>query len=664
MTDSVLTTRLLLDWHDTAQWFAYGLLACLLLFAGVQYLRARQALPMLRSIGGNSLGTAIGVGVVLLGVIPTIALVVILSERSAHLRHDRMESRIEEMANAVANSVERFVDKHVAGISAAASSVNASGDFSGTSVQGSLMLYHDIYADFLTMLGTDEQGNIIAASIRVEGRPTKFENLAGFSVADREYFKAPMSNGFPFVSQAFRGRGFGADPIVAVSASLRDADGKRVGVVEGSLNLQAFDEIDREYPHIDGASIIILDQENQVTYASPDANLVFLDDLSSAPLVVAADAVRQNIAFDYDDQSLDRARNHMAAFATTSLGWRVFVRVPTDPIAQQMMGDYRVGLILLLATVFVSLLMASALMHRVRRALDEVDDAVQSFTVDGSTNSLVTPENTPSEFESVFEHMRLRAGELRSAYKRLNNSIEAGEKLRKELTQAIAIKDVEIAERTAELETANDKLRSQSKRDPLTKIANRREFDAFEKRVWNLGARENMPVAVVLVDIDHFKAYNDTLGHQAGDNCLKLVAKALEACANRPLDLVARYGGEEFVAVLGGAAVADALIVAENMRNAIMDLEMVHPKTDEGIVTVSVGAASLVPTHDEEATSLVKAADDALYRAKASGRNCVVFRREDDFVVYDPDEHSLDSTNIIKMLAGDRHRKAKGPRRS
>ncbi len=172
-----------------------------------------------------------------------------------------------------------------------------------------------------------------------------------------------------------------------------------------------------------------------------------------------------------------------------------------------------------------------------------------------------------------------------------------------------------------------------------------------------------MPVAVILIDIDHFKAYNDTHGHQAGDTCLKLVAKALEGCANRPLDLVARYGGEEFVAVLGGVAVADALIVAENMRNAVLDLEMVHPTAEAGVVTVSVGAASVVPTRDAKATSLIKTADDALYRAKASGRNCVVFCREDDFVIYDPDEHSLESTNIIKMLAGDRHRKAKGPSR-
>ena len=663
MTDSVFTTRLFLDWHDFVPWFAYALLGGLLVVALLQYMRARHSPAGFKWFGGKSLGTSIGLGAVLLGLVPILALVVLLTERSAHSRHDRMETRIEEMATAVANSVERFIDKHVSGVTSAASSINASGDFSGASIQESLLLYHEIYGDFLTMLGTDSQGDIIAASSRIDGNLAPFDKLSGFSVADREYFTAPMANGFPFVSQAFRGRGFGADPIVAISASLRDVTGNRVGVVEGSLNLSAFDEIDREHPHIDGASIIILDKDHEVIYASTEANLMFLDDLSSDAIVMSAEGVRQGIAFDYDDQSVDQSRNHMAAYATTSLGWRVFVRVPTYPIAQQMLADYKVGLALLLVTAAISLLMASALARRFRGALGQVDDAIDGFAVDGDKQTVEIPPDAPSEFEPVFRHMQARAGELRSAYKRLHYSIEAGESLRKELTQAVALKDVEIAERTAELEKANETLSSQSKRDPLTKISNRREFDAFEQRVWNLGAREKMPIAVILIDIDHFKAYNDTLGHQAGDNCLKLVANALEGCASRPLDLVARYGGEEFIAVLGGAAVADALIVAEKMRTAVSDLEMVHPKTDEGIVTVSIGAASIVPTHDEEAKSLIKASDDALYRAKASGRNCVVFRREDDFVIYDPNEHSLESTNIIKMLAGDRHRNAKGPSR-
>ena len=663
MTESSFTTRVFLDWHDSAQWVAIALLACLLFFAGAQYLRARHASPVFRRLGGDSLASAIGVGVVLLGLVPTIALVMLLSERSADLRHERMEMRIEEMASAVANSVERFIDKHVSGITAAASSINTSRDFDTASVQEFLLLYHEIYADFLTMLGTDERGNIIAASSRLDGEPAPFDQLSGFSVADREYFTVPMANGFPFVSQAFRGRGFGADPIVAISASLRTEDGRRVGVVEGSLNLSTFAEIDSEHPHIDAASIIILDQDDEVIYASPGTGLVFLDDLSAGPLVAAAERVRQGIAFDYDDQVRDHASNHMAAFATTSIGWRVFVRVPTDPIAQQMLGDYRVGLSLLLAAAIISMLMANALTRRVRTALRGLNEAVDAFTVDEDSRAVVIPRDTPSEFQPVFAHMQARANELRSAHRRLSNSIKAGENLRKDLTQAIALKEVEIAERTADLEEANKKLSSQSRRDPLTKIANRREFEAFEKRVWKLGARERIPVAVVLIDIDHFKPYNDTLGHQAGDDCLKIVAKALEGCANRPLDLVARYGGEEFVAVLGGAAVADALIVAENMRNAVLDLELAHPASAGGIVTISVGAASVVPEHDEEATSLIKAADEALYHAKESGRNCVVFRRDEDFVVYDPDEHSLDSTNIIKMLAGDRHRKLKGPPR-
>lgn len=659
MTDSLFSTNYFFGLHGVTRWVAISLLMALLLFVSWQFVRARNPSGAFAWRRSGSLRTAVGTGVVLLGVVPIVALSLLLSEHSAHSRHERMKARIEEMALSVAYAVERTIDKHKTGITAAASSVNASADFSGPSVERALLRYHEIYGDFLTMLGTDQTGNIVASSSVLQGKLQAVEGLAGLSVADREYFQAPMENGFPFVSQVFRGRGLGVDPIVAISASLRDAAGSRVGIIEGSLDLGIFETIDREHGDLDGASMILVDNRDRVIYSSSGTNFAALEELGNDALMVAARDYRQHNSFDYTTSSPGEPGHFVAAYATTSMGWRVFIRVSTNPIAQQMIGDYMVGLALLVLTLFISLLMASAIIRRVRFALRALNRMVEGFSLDATTESIQIPEFAPTEFKPIFQLMQARSRQLRQTYKRLSNSIDAGENLRRELTQAIANKDVEIAERTEELERANALLSTQSRRDPLTKIANRREFERFEARIWNLGVREEIPVAVILVDIDHFKAFNDTLGHQAGDECLKRVAVALSESATRPLDLVARFGGEEFVAVLGGAAVADALVVAEAMRNAVLDLDIDHPTSPNGVVSVSVGAASVLPDADRDAASLVRAADQALYRAKESGRNCVVYWRDDELQVYDPSQHSLDSSNIIRMLAGDRHRGAK-----
>ncbi len=652
----MISENLFLHWHEMARGLAVGLLLLLSLFVLLEYHVSRSPAPFFRWLRGLSLRTVLTTGVILVGVVPAAALVILLSERSAQLREQRLELRVEEAAAAVAFAVDRNIDKNLSGIVSAASAINAAEDFGSNAVAAVLLRHHRIYDDFLTLLGTDEDGNIIAATSAMDGQSMILEELAGFSVADRDYFINPMKNGFPFVSQAFRGRGLGADPIVAISASLRDGAGKRVGIVEGSLNLRAFGTIDDERPHLDGADLILLDGADRVIYASPAAGLDFLEVLATDPLVTASRDVRQRSSFAYQADSQDFSSGHIGAYATTRQGWRAFVRVPTGPIVTQMVGDYRVGGLLLVLVVVVSLLLSAAFVRLVSASLRQLDRIVVGFNLEAPGTPVHIPQGTPQEFLPVFQHFQERSDELKRIYTRLQHSIESGQNLHKELTRTIAKKEVEIAERTKELERLNAELSSQSKRDPLTKIANRREFEAFEKRVWMLGAREKAPVAVVLIDIDHFKLFNDHLGHQAGDDCLVRVAAALKDCARRPLDLVARYGGEEFVAVLGGAAVADALIVAENMRKVVLDLAIDHPGSPHGIVTVSVGAASEVPDAGRDAASLVKAADEALYHAKSDGRNRVVFRRDDRFVTYDPGEHSLDSTNIIRMLAGDRHR--------
>ena len=160
--------------------------------------------------------------------------------------------------------------------------------------------------------------------------------------------------------------------------------------------------------------------------------------------------------------------------------------------------------------------------------------------------------------------------------------------------------------------------------DPLTGVHNRRWFDAALLREWKRAQRGKQPLTLLLIDIDHFKAFNDTLGHLQGDDCLTAVAQKLMSNLQRDGDSIVRYGGEEFVVILPQTDTRGASTVAENMRQAIARMAYPHPGAPGGIVTVSVGAATQLDYSNEDTSEeLLLAADTALYRAKNGGRNRV-----------------------------------------
>ena len=180
-----------------------------------------------------------------------------------------------------------------------------------------------------------------------------------------------------------------------------------------------------------------------------------------------------------------------------------------------------------------------------------------------------------------------------------------------------------VDQRTAELEAANMELQIIAMMDGLTGIANRRYFDDYYERSWRTAVRMGTPISVVMADIDWFKAYNDTYGHQAGDDCLKQVARTVRNNTKRAADFVARYGGEEFIVVLPDTDAVGAGKFAERVREQVAALDIEHSKSPYGKVTISLGIASITPVQSDEAQDLIEAADKALYTAKHEGKNCV-----------------------------------------
>jgi len=208
-----------------------------------------------------------------------------------------------------------------------------------------------------------------------------------------------------------------------------------------------------------------------------------------------------------------------------------------------------------------------------------------------------------------------------------------------------------------QLHQTRQQAQAQAHTDQVTQLANRRHFDKYFKMEWRRAARDYTPLSLLMVDIDYFKAFNDEYGHQEGDYCLRRIALIMQSIARRSADLVARHGGEEFVILLPNTAPDDALLLAENLREKIINEAIPHKGSEiADVVTASIGAAGCVPIlkknteTGEDVTypaQLLRTADQAMYKAKDKGRNRAELGQ---CGVYHTQKQALSSKNNVTAL--------------
>jgi diguanylate cyclase (GGDEF)-like protein len=276
-------------------------------------------------------------------------------------------------------------------------------------------------------------------------------------------------------------------------------------------------------------------------------------------------------------------------------------------------GAHRTGIDLILMDITMPDMDGITAMRRIQAVPSLRDIPVIMVT------GRVEPENLKTAFEAgAIDYITKPVHEVEMLAR-----VRSALKLKYEIDQRKA-REHELVQALKQLETANQLLQHISATDGLTGVANRRQFDGILEVEWARASRNRSWLALIMLDIDFFKFYNDTYGHQSGDACLKTVASILIGNIHRPEDMVARYGGEEFVIILPGTELEGASTVADRIRTRVESIEIEHVRSSVStFVTLSVGVAATIPRMGDSPTTLIAAADKALYQAKHEGKNRV-----------------------------------------
>lgn len=556
--------------------------------------------------------------------------------------HDRnlqrgAQDQLRQLAASTAAQIDLYLETHLGALAMTAqlaADIDPTERRAGERLQPLLSASHAQHPGFLSLLVAAADGRVVATALSPGlALPTAGEAR---SVADRDYFRRPMADGHDHVSEVFQGRGFGEDLIVALATPLRSTEGLRRGVVEGSLDLQRLRRFD-PLPESGETALLVLDRRSRVIYASPQAALPVMADLSGARALSMVRAAAPGQVVHYRPARGELGPAGLLARWPLREGWEVVVRHDRSSLDQLQSQALLITGLLLLSALLLSTLIAHSVAAQVVAPIRQLAQQVAQF--EAGQEPPPAPAGAAHEVQELFHGYAALVRRLRQTLGAQQAALAESRALRANLQYSLAERERTIEERTrelrersravqianAELGIANAELERLTGEDALTGVANRRAFDDFLAGSWRLAQRQQQPLALVLLDIDHFKLYNDQHGHPAGDQCLRRVAAALRARLRRPADLFARYGGEEFVAVLGQTDAAQAQRLAEGLLQAVRELAIPHGAAGAGArVSISLGVAALVPTPGQGAEQLLGLADAALYRAKQTGRDRVV----------------------------------------
>jgi diguanylate cyclase (GGDEF)-like protein len=410
----------------------------------------------------------------------------------------------------------------------------------------------------------------------------------GLNVADRSYFQNTLHSG-DFVLSDYMISRVNQAPSLFASYPVVEDDGAHKAVVVAAINLQWIGDLAASAAQRAGTSVVLVDGSGTLIAASADhAELI---GKSFAGHALANDMLTKDEG-TITTAGFDGVRR---IFAYVRVPWtRARLAVGLDETVVHSGIDREISIAYVQLGLFGMLVLLAAWFGGERLILRPIRSLARMATRFGRGDLQVRATEEPwlAEFEplaAAFDDMARR-----------------------------------LAAHEEELQIANQHLEELASLDGLTGLANRRGFDRELELAWRRAAERRTPLALMMIDIDHFKLFNDRYGHVRGDACLRAVGETLSLVTLEEAVIVARYGGEEFALLLPGIDIERATALAEEARRAIQDLLIAHAEAPCGIVTISVGVESLVPELCQSADGLVEAADRALYAAKRCGRDTVV----------------------------------------
>ena len=412
-------------------------------------------------------------------------------------------------------------------------------------------------------------------------------DVIGLNVSDRPHFQNALHSRDFALSDYLVNRLHQWPSLVATFPVIGDNDTVN-GVVLAAINLQWVGELVTTATQRPGASVLLLDGSGTLVAGSAD-----LENLVGKPFA-AQSLAHDMLARDEGTVATEGFDGVRRIFAYVRVPWtQARLAVGIDERAVQAGIDHETTVAYLQLVLFSIFVLMVAWFGGEQLIVKPIRSLVRAATRIGRGDFRVrtTQEAWIAEFEPL----------------------------------ALALDDMakKLAEREEELRIANEHLEELASLDGLTGLANRRGFDRQLEQEWRRAGEINEPVALMMIDIDHFKLYNDRYGHVSGDTCLRSVGETLSLVTLENAVLVARYGGEEFALLLPGLDLPRIASLAEEARRSIEDLLITHAEAPCGYVTISIGVESVVPQPGQTAADLVEAADRALYAAKRRGRNRV-----------------------------------------
>jgi diguanylate cyclase (GGDEF)-like protein len=410
----------------------------------------------------------------------------------------------------------------------------------------------------------------------------------GLNVSDRPYFQTALTARDFALSDYMISRTNDVPSVIATYPVIKD-DGSLGGVVMAAINLQWISDLAATAAQHSGAAVLLLDSAGTLVAGSADQEAYI------GKRVAGSELARQMLANDSGTITVAGLDGVQRIFAYVRVPWtQARLAVGLDEGAVHAGIDHEIDVAYLQLIAFGLFVLLIAWFGGEQLVVRPIRSLVRTATRFGRGDLHVRASQEPwvAEFAPL----------------------------------AAALDDMaaKLAAREEELQIANQHLDELASLDGLSGLANRRGFDREIEREWQKAAENGKPLALMMVDIDYFKLFNDRYGHVSGDTCLRAVGETLSLVTLEEAVLVARYGGEEFALLLPGLDVNHATALAEEARQAIEDLMIIHAESPIGHVTISVGVQAAVPERFQSYANLIEAADRALYDAKRRGRNTVV----------------------------------------